>query len=141
MFASFLSQMNYWAILVAAVAYFIIGSLWFSALFGKAWMAEIGKHGLTIKEPTKSQITTKMVLTFLYNLIAAFALAYLVFATRTFNWLAGIKLGLLCGVCFAAVGMAISFNWESRSAKLVMIDAGYAIAGIAVCGVILGAWR
>ena len=35
---------NYWAVLVAAVAYMILGAIWYSPiLFGSAWMRLIGK--------------------------------------------------------------------------------------------------
>jgi hypothetical protein len=141
MFSSFLSQANWWAIIVSALVYFFLGSVWFSALFGKLWMAEISKHGIIIKEPEKGQIGKKMVQTFIYNLIVAFAIAYLIYISGSFRWLAGLKMGALCGIGIASMGICIAYTWESRSAKLVMIDCGYAIIGMAISGAILGAWR
>ena len=47
MLNQFLSTANWLAILIAAVAYFALGSVWFSVLFGKQWMALNG-----IPEPT-----------------------------------------------------------------------------------------
>ena len=141
MLSSFLSHANYLALLVAALAYFALGSLWFSALFGKMWSAEVAKHGVVIKEPTRKEISSKMLQTFIYNLIAAFAMGYLVFVTGVANFMAGLKLGLLCGIGFAAVGICIANVWESRSLKLVLIDAGYAVVGITICGIILSLWH
>jgi hypothetical protein len=141
MLSSFLSHANYWAIGVASLAYFFLGSLWFSVLFGKIWSAELKKQGVSIKEPASTDIAKKMLLTFLGNLIAAFSIAYLVYISGVANWLAGVKLGLLCGMGFAATGIGIAFNWESRSIKLVMIDCGYAVIGIGLCGLILSLWR
>ena len=38
-----LSGLNWLAILVATVAAFVLGGLWYGPLFGKAWMAALGK--------------------------------------------------------------------------------------------------
>jgi hypothetical protein len=141
MLQTFLHQMNLWAILVAAVVYFILGSLWFSILFGGFWSREVERLGILIKDPAKGTIAAKMIQTFVGNLIAAFSMGYIVFAAHSFNWIAGLKLGLLCGIGFAAVAMIIAYTWESRSFRLQMIDTGYAIIGIVMCGIIISAWR
>ncbi len=141
MIQSFFSHANYWAIVVAAVAYFMLGSLWFSALFGSVWSKEVEKHGVKINEPAKGDIAKKMLQTFIGNAIAAFSIAYIVFISGSDTWLTGAALGLLCGIGFAAVGISIAYTWESRSAKLLAIDCGYAITGITICGIIVSAWH
>src|SRR6476660_748718 len=140
MLQSFLHQVNLWAVLVSAVIYFILGSLWFSILFGGFWSREVERMGILIKDPAKGTIAAKMIQTFVGNLIAAFSMGYIVFAAHSFNWLARLKLGLLCGIGFAAVGMVIAYTWEIRSFLVQMIDTGYAIIGISICGIILSAW-
>ena len=141
MLQNYLHQVNLWAILIAALAYFLLGSLWFSALFGGIWSKEVERLGILIKDPPKGVIAAKMIQTFVGNLLAAFSMGYIVFISHSYNWLAGMKLGLLCGIGFAAVAMIIAYTWESRSMKLQIIDTGYAIIGITVCGIIIGAWR
>ena len=141
MLQAYLHQVNLWAILVAALVYFILGSLWFSVLFGGFWSREVERLGILIKDPAKGTIAAKMLQTFVGNLLAAFSMGYIVFISHSFNWLAGLKLGLLCGIGFAAVGMIIAYTWESRSMRLQMIDTGYAIIGITLCGIIIAAWR
>ncbi len=141
MLQNFLAQVNIWAVLVAAVAYFMLGSVWFSMLFGKVWSKEVDKLGILIKDPPKGMIAAKMIQTFVGNSLAAFSMAYIVFISGSFNWIAGLKLGLLCGIGFAAVAMIIAYTWENRSMRLQMIDTGYAVIGITLCGIILAAWR
>jgi len=141
MLQNFLDQVNLWAVLVSAVVYFILGSLWFSVLFGGVWSREVDKLGILIKDPAKGTIAAKMIQTFVGNLLAAFSMGYIVFVAGSYNWLAGAKLGLLCGIGFAAVAMIIAYTWESRSMRLQMIDTGYAILGITACGIIESAWR
>jgi hypothetical protein len=141
MLQHYLDQVNLWAILVATLAYFFLGSLWFSVLFGGVWSKEVERLGILIKDPPKSTIAAKMFQTFFGNLIAAFSMGYLVYVSHCYNWIAGLKLGLLCGIGFAAVAMIIAYTWESRSFKLQSIDTGYAVFGITLCGIILAAWR
>jgi hypothetical protein len=141
MLASFLSHANYWAIAVSAISYFILGSLWFSLLFGKLWSNEVQKHRINIKDPAKNEIALKMLQTFLGNLFAAFSIAYLIYITGIANWKAGLRMGLLCGLGFAAAAICIAYTWESRSLKLLLIDCGYAVVGITLCGIILSIWH
>ncbi len=42
--------MNPWAILVAAVVFWVLGSVWFSVLFKKSWQSGQAKLGLKIKK-------------------------------------------------------------------------------------------
>jgi hypothetical protein len=41
--------MNWLAIICAAVAYWILGWLWYSALFGKIWVAGLEQHGVKLE--------------------------------------------------------------------------------------------
>ena len=141
MLQSFFDQANYWAILVSAVAYFVLGSLWFSALFGNMWSKEVEKHGVKIKDPAGKDIGIKMVQTFIGNLLAAFAMAVVVSLGSVSGWSDGLELGLICGIGFAAAAIIIAYTWESRSFKLMAIDFGYAVAGITACGTILSVWK
>ena len=51
---SFFSDMNWLAVLVAAVAYFMLGALWYSkALFGNAWIKYSGVLCVKQNEVTK----------------------------------------------------------------------------------------
>ena len=139
--SAFLAQVNWLAVIVAALAYFILGSLWFAALFGKMWSREVEKIGIRINEPTKGQIMQKMIQTFVGNVMVAIAVAYVVFVAGSVTWQNGLKLGLICGIGFAVAVMLIAFTWESRSFKLVAIDAGYPLVGIIIAAIILSVWR
>jgi uncharacterized membrane protein YkgB len=141
MFMKFLSNANYLAILVAAIAFFVLGSLWFSFLFRKPWAAEVEKSGVKLTDADKKNIGRNMILTFLYNLIAAISIAYIIYAIGVYRWMVGLKLGLICGLGFSLAATGISSAWEKRSTKLMLLDAGYALVGIAICGAIIAAWH
>ncbi len=44
-------EINYWAILVSAIASLILGSIWYGPLFGKAWMRIIKADPEKMKDP------------------------------------------------------------------------------------------
>lgn len=138
---SFLSSINYIPVIAAAVLYFIIGSIWFSGIFGALWQAELKKHNVFIKQPTGSEIAQKMVFTFLSNLVTAFALALLVRFTGVSTWESGLILGAISGLGLAATSISSVFIWESRSLLLFLIDAGYPLVGIIASTVLLALWH
>ena len=37
-----LSDINWWAVLLATFGYYVLGALWFTPLFGRAWDRSIG---------------------------------------------------------------------------------------------------
>jgi hypothetical protein len=131
--------MNYWAVLVAAIAYMALGALWYSpVLFGKAWMKGIGK--------TKEQVDAGFSpLNYLYSIIAAFLSSYGI--ARIMNWsggnsvVDGIKVALIAGICFVLAAMAVNDIFEKRPRSLTVINVLYHVAGFVVCGIIIGVWR
>jgi hypothetical protein len=141
MLQAFFQQANWLAILVTAIAFFVLGSLWFSLLFGKTWQKEVEKIGITIRDPKGGEIAVKMLQTFGANALAALSMAILVFITGTSGAMHGFKLGLLCAAGFSLTSIFTASVWESRSFRLIAIDAGYPFLGILACGIILSVWK
>jgi len=50
-----LAHINYWAVLVAALATFMLGGLWYTALFGKAWARLSGYSDAKLAEISRSR--------------------------------------------------------------------------------------
>jgi uncharacterized protein DUF1761 len=138
---SLLLSVNYFAIIVSAIIYFLIGSLWFSTLFGSLWTQELQRHNVVIKEPTTREILSKMLQTFLANIITAYAMAVLVTMTGSTTILSGLFLGILAAVGCAATTLGAVFTWESRSLKLFLIDIGYPALGIIASAILLSVWQ
>jgi hypothetical protein len=140
MLNQFLTSTNYWAVAVAGLAYWILGAIWFSALFGDIWGTELEKHGVKIKEPSKRELLAKLVQTLVLNLIVVFGVSFVVFVAHSTTILSGLKLGLFTGFCFSASTIGIAYTWESRSLRLFFVDCGYPILGITMSAVILSLW-
>ena len=134
------SDINWLAILVAAIAYFMLGAVWYSkALFGAKWAAVVG---LDMTDPNKSKGMAKMMTgTFVLILIACMGIAMLVTRMDLSVLPSALKLGLITGICFATTAVSISFIYESRPTALYFIDCGYHLAGHLIAAMILVLWR
>jgi hypothetical protein len=142
MINEFFTQLNHWALLVSTVAYFLMGWLWFGALFGKMWMAEHAKHGTKLNmKPTTAVMLRMMAISVLGALVVSAATAYLVYRMDSTAAASGVGIGLLTGLGFSASTIGVAMNWEGKSLKLFLLDAGYPLVGAIVCGIILSVWR
>jgi hypothetical protein len=141
----FFHHAHWLAIGVAALVYFALGALWFSALFGKAWMA-----GHNIQMPTdeaekakmKKMMPMLMIKTFLMNVLMALAVGIILKAIppQSINCMMGIKVGILLGG-FASIPLAMSHMYTMKSIKLTLIDASYHIFSITLMSIIIAVWH
>lgn len=130
--------MNWLAIICAAAAYWIIGAIWYMALFGRIWRAGIEQQGIKIEQ---SGMGAKMIGNFLCNLVAAVIMARLIARTGIAEIGYGLKLGVGVGLGFSAVALTIQYLWESKPFKVWLIDASHHVVGCAALGAILALWK
>lgn len=132
-----MENINYLAVLVAALSTFLIGGLWYSPmLFAKAWMRE---NGFTEEELKKGNMAKIFGLAFVLGLIAAFNLA--MFLGEDTNAKTGAFYGFLAGAGWVATFIGTHYLFERKSFTLFLINAGYSIVALTVMGLILGAWK
>lgn len=127
--------LNWWAILVATAAAFALGYVWYGPVFGKAWLAALGKTEEEIQpSPTP----------FVVSFVAALATCIVVAALMGGLGLTGVAngavLGLLTGVGFIAASMASDTAFCGWGWTLWAIQAGYRVAYSIIMGAIIGAW-
>ena len=130
------SNINWLSVIVATVAAFIIGALWYSSvLFGKVWQKELGLSDEKIKNANMPVIFgTSFVLEF----IAAFVLE--MFIGSEANVTTGIIAGALVGIAWVATAIGTNYLFARKSFRLFLIDSGYFVLLFIVMGGILGAW-
>ena len=133
-------QINYLAVLVSGIFYWLIGMLWFSIIVGQSWSQEVKKHGIKISKPTPRKMAEKSIWTFVLNLIVAFGIAILVNSLGIHTIGSAIGLGLVLAICFSSAVMITSYLWESRSLKLSFYDIFYPFIGILVSSIIISLW-
>jgi hypothetical protein len=130
-------QLNIWAVIVAALATFVIGGIWYSpAVFGKAWMKE---NNLTEEGLKNSNMVKIFGLAFLLAFVAAINLA--MFMGPEDKPEMGALWGFLAGFGWVATFIGTHYLFERKSFKLFLINAGYSIVALTIMGVILAAWK
>lgn len=131
-----LGELNWLAIVVAAIVSFAIGWPWYGPLFGKAWLAALGKTADEI-EPSPKPFIISMVTA----LISSFVLAVLIACLGINTWFDGALLGLAIGIGFIAASTVSDGAFCGWSWNLVAIQSSYRVVYTVIAGIILGVWQ
>ena len=135
-------QINMMAVLVAVVANFILGFIWYTPLFGKAWAREKG-YDMNAK-PASGEMAKGLI----FMIIGNFFLAY-VFAHNIAAWSFVPGAGemspmanMMSAVAFTWLGFYLPGDlsrvaWEKNSWKLFAINTGYHFAMLLVAALVL----
>jgi hypothetical protein len=130
-------EVNYLAVLVAAISNFILGGIWYSRAFlGKPWMEA---SGITEEKVQEANMPRTFGVAFILELIAAFVLAIFIGAESDLHF--GALAGFHVGLFWVGTGLGVIYLFEQRSLKLWLVNAGYMTVAFTLMGAILGAWR
>ena len=133
------SNLPWLHIIVAGVAYFALGAIWYSFIFKNAW---IKASGVNVNDPNmKKGVAQTMLLSLILMIVASLGIALFLSKTGVASWMSGAKVGLVAGVCFSATSICISYLYEKRPWMLHFINAGYNVAGCVIAGIILAVWK
>ncbi|WP_078381719.1 DUF1761 domain-containing protein [Sutcliffiella halmapala] len=133
-FGEVIGEINFIAVIVAAISAFFIGGIWYSLLFGKLWMK---LHGFT-EEQLKKTAGKVFGGSFVLAIIISFVLAMFIGPNSTGVF--GLIAGFMAGAFFVATAFGITYLFERRPIVLFLIDGGYHIVTFSVMGLILGLW-
>ena len=129
-------HVNWLAVLAAALSSFLLGGLWYSALFAKAWQAAAGVSDEAMASANKGLIFGgAFVLSLLQS--AVFAM----FLGPNPAPMLGVGAGFAAGLCWVTAAFGINYLFERRSLKLFVINGGYATLQFTAIGAILGFWH
>jgi hypothetical protein len=132
-----MAEMNYWAILAAAVSSFVIGAIWYAPpIFGKAWQRAAG---LSEEKVAKSNPVRIFGGALVLSLIAAFVFAMFLGPKPAIGFALGA--GFSAGLCWVAASFGINYLFEHKSLKLFLINGGYHTVQFTVIGLVLGLWH
>ncbi|MFW5653821.1 MAG: DUF1761 domain-containing protein [Planctomycetota bacterium] len=132
-------EINIWAVLAAAVASFILGGLWYSALFSAIWEREVWGDIAPEQRPKPKPPAIVFGLSFVLAFIAAFVFA--VFLGPQPSLGLGVGAGAAAGICWISASFGINYLFSARSLKLWLIDSGYHTLQFTLYGLILGLWH
>ena len=157
-------EMNYLAILVAALSSFVVGFIWYNPkVFGTSWMNEIG---MTEEKAKKGNMAKIFGLTFVFALLFAFMmptitihqigalqlaganendealLAFLqVHGGKFRGFQHGALHGFIAGLFLALPIVGTNALFEQKSWKYILVTAGYWVVVMTVMGAIICGWK
>lgn len=135
MILDLLDELNWLAVVVAGLAFFILGSIWYSnALFGEKYRAAIGQADADVVN------VPAIVANLIGWLIAAIALGLVSEAVGADSVLDGIVLGVVVAFGFIGTNRIVGLMYEGRNTALMRVNAPYNLIGYALMGVILAIW-
>ncbi len=140
---------NYLAVLVSAVLFFMLGALWYSpVMFANAWVKGMGLTDEQIKEMKEKGPGAKpFIISFLGGLVMAFVTAHIVdFMKVVFgdsgmsNLAIGLTTGFWLWLGYIATYSLNTVAYEDKSWQFYFINNGYQLVGLFVIGAILSVW-
>ena len=123
---------DYLAALVATVATFALGFIWYHpAVFGKKWMEGVGMT----EEKAKAG---NMPVIFGVNGVVTFLAALALSLGTGGDAVIGLKAGLMVGIFWGATTHVMHSLYEQRSAEVIAIGAAHDIVHFGVMGLVCG---
>ena len=136
-------EVNYWAVLVAALAQFVLGALWYSpALFGKQWMKMIGLTEAMVKKAKAKNkgMAGQMITGFLAAIVTAFVFAMLLPMLGATDWVTTLQAVFWLWLGFVGATSVDVVLWENRPASLWFLNNAYRFIAFYVMALVLVYW-
>ena len=138
-------QINILAVLIAVVANFILGFLWYTPIFGKVWGREMG-YDMNEKPPS-SLLIKGMVFMVIGNFLFAYVFAHNIAVWNPVTWglpasTESVGANAMMAAFFTWLGFYFpndlgSTAWEKKSWTLFFINTGYHFISLVVVALIL----
>jgi hypothetical protein len=130
---------NYWAIVIAAVASWLVGAVWYMVL-GRTWMAALGKTREELMGPSGKPSPVPFVVAFVAELVMAWVLAGIIghLGQGQVTLSNGIISGFFTWLGFVATTIAVNYGYSGARPSLTLIDGGHWLAVLVVQGAVIG---
>src|SRR3989344_5607263 len=116
----FESNINYLAVLTAAVSGMVIGVLWYGPVFGKIWTKLSGFTKEDIEKAKAKGMTKSYLLGFVVQIVTACVLSVIVVAFEATTITQGAMIGFWVWLGFLATSLLNTVIWEGKSVKLYL---------------------
>lgn len=128
---------NYAAVFISALAYWLLGAVWFGVLFSKPWMA---LENISMEQAKSMNPVLPYVVSFVLNLLIAYSLAQICIWRNANTAGRGASVGVLLWIGFIGPITYTTYMYEMRPKELFAINQFYPLAGLVLMGTIIGAW-
>lgn len=129
---------NYVATAVSAVVLMALGFAWYAPfVFGKAWMAALGR---TEEEMRAASASPALVAALADAILTSLVLAIVFQAAKISGVGAGIVAALGLAIAFSGMSIISNGAFEGRPRALVLVNLGYRLLAYPIVGIILSIW-
>ncbi len=131
---------NRLAVIVAAIASMIVGSLWYGPLFGKTWMklSEISKQKLD--QMKKKAMSKTYLLAFIGSIFMAYVLAGVLGLTGVHTFGPTLLVAFWVWLGFIATETLHGVLWEGKPWGMFWLHGIGQLVNIAVMALIIASW-
>jgi hypothetical protein len=132
-------DVNYLAVVVAAIVQMVLGALWYSPiLFGKMWMKLVGMPS----DYKPKGVAKSYMLMFISALIMAFVLALVVNLTGIFSIAGGVTAAFWVWIGFIATTGVSEYLWtiKPKPWTLYVLNQAYWLVSLLIMGGLLAIW-
>ena len=134
-------RLNYLAVIVAGLAHWLVGALWYGALFSNKWIELMGWDQQKVAQ-IQQQGAAKPMLTSLFGaLLTTLAQAVIFGRAEVKTLYDGLKIAGFIWLGFVAVIGMDTVLYEERKFMLYGINSSYHLVGLLIAAAILAAWR
>ena len=138
-----LGSLNYWPVLIAAIAAFVFGWLWYGGL-SKQWMEARGLSTADAEQARAQMGALPLVVTFIALLIMAWMFAGVLLHLARGGMAINIRTGLISGfflwLGFVITTLGVNYTFQGAKRALIAIDGAYWLGVLLLEGAILGWW-
>jgi hypothetical protein len=132
-------RVNWAAVGVSGVVYWLFQAGWFTA-FSQQWQNGLRMSAEELAAYKAHPNFIPYVIALVCNLILAFIIARVLALGGVWGMVRGFRIGLLVGLV-AALAMLTEMHFELKPWQFIAVSAGAPVAGCAIMGIILGAWK
>ena len=140
-----LGNLNYWPILIAAIASFAFGAVWYGAL-SRQWMAARGLSAADMEKAKArwARSPCPIIIAFVALLIMAWMFAGVLLHLARGGMAMSVRAGMISGfflwLGFVITTMAVNHAFQGAKRSLTLIDGGHWLGVLLIQGAILGWW-
>ena len=130
---------NYIAVIIAALAGFGLGAIWYMVL-AKPWMHAVGKTEAECKQQQGSAKVVPFAISIVALVIMAWMLAGLMGHLGDITIRGGVISGLFVWLGFVITTLGVNHAFSGAKPMLTLIDGGYWLAVLLIQGAVIGAF-
>ena len=125
-----MGEINWLTVVLGAVAFFLVGVIWYGMVFGKAWQKAAG---LSDEQLKRGKMGLIFGLAFIAELVIALTLRHSI-ARSGASDRAVMMMAVGFGATIMVPAIGINYLFMRKTLTLFLIDAGHFIVGMAAMG-------